>query len=75
MEFYKVKDYPQAAFAGAYCKNGVAKEDLIVGIIPGGGANWGRQSYLTHWPAEKYAQVADRLAESLDAKIIILRVA
>jgi len=52
-------------------QNGVAKEDLIVGIIPGGGASWGRQSYLKHWPAEKYAQAADSLVERLGVKIVI----
>ncbi|MBC8498922.1 MAG: glycosyltransferase family 9 protein, partial [Candidatus Atribacteria bacterium] len=52
-------------------KNGVLKDDLIIGIIPGGGASWGVQSYLKHWPGERYAQVADRLVQKFGAKIIV----
>jgi len=52
-------------------KSGISKDDLIIGIIPGGGASWGRQSYLKHWPGEKFAQVADGLVERIGAKIII----
>ncbi len=52
-------------------KKGILKSDLTIGIIPGGGASWGRQSYLKHWPGEKFAQVADKLAEEFGAKIII----
>jgi heptosyltransferase-2 len=51
--------------------SGVARDDSIIGVIPGGGASWGRQSYLKHWPKESFIQVADRLSEKLGAKIII----
>jgi lipopolysaccharide heptosyltransferase II len=52
-------------------KNGALKDDLIVGITPGGGASWGEQSYLKHWSAKNYARVADELADRFGAKIII----
>ncbi len=59
-------------WAGALLdKFGASRNDLIIGVIPGGGASWGRQSYLKHWSAEKFAQIADRLAERFGAKIVI----
>ena len=62
----------EKAWAGRLlAKNSVLKDDLIIGIIPGGGASWGTRSYLKHWPGQRYAQVADRLAQKFGAKIII----
>ncbi|MFH1678528.1 MAG: glycosyltransferase family 9 protein [Candidatus Omnitrophota bacterium] len=61
------KDWAEKALKN----NGVSKDNLIIGIIPGGGASWGRQSYLKHWPAKGFAQVADKLAEACRAKIIV----
>jgi len=51
--------------------NGLKKEDLIVGIIPAGGASWGKVFSYRHWPMENYAKLADRLITELNAKIII----
>jgi len=46
--------------------------DLLIGIAPGAGASWGEKAMLKHWPAIKYAQVADKLIEKFNAKIVIL---
>lgn len=51
--------------------NGLKGDDLIVGIVPAGGASWGRNFSYRHWPMENYAEVADRLITELNAKIII----
>ena len=51
---------------------GIAESDFLVGIIPGGGASWGKDAYLKHWPPEKFALLADKIIESHQAKIIIL---
>ncbi len=51
---------------------GVEKGDLIVGIAPGAGGSWGKDAAYKHWPALKFAQAADKLAEQFKAKIVIL---
>jgi len=50
----------------------VKGEDLIIGLAPGGGASWGKDSVYKHWPAMKFAKLADKLADSLGARILIL---
>ncbi|MDD5109064.1 MAG: glycosyltransferase family 9 protein [Candidatus Omnitrophica bacterium] len=51
---------------------GIQDNDLIVGIVPGAGGSWGKDSVYKHWPALKFAQVAGMLAGELKAKIVIL---
>jgi len=51
---------------------GVKESDTLVGIAPGGGASWGKDAYLKHWPAERFAHLADLVIDELKAKIIIL---
>jgi len=52
-------------------ESGLRKEGLVIGLIPAGGASWGKDFSYRHWPWQNYANVADRLANELDAKIII----
>jgi len=51
---------------------GIEEDDLVIGIAPGAGGSWGKDAVYKHWPALKFAQVADRLATELKAKIVIL---
>lgn len=51
---------------------GVSQKDLILGIAPGAGASWGADASIKHWPAIKYAQLADKIINKLGAKILIL---
>lgn len=51
---------------------GISNGDLIIGIAPGAGASWGQDALLKHWPAVKFAQLADRLINALSAKILFL---
>jgi lipopolysaccharide heptosyltransferase II len=53
-------------------KESVKPSDLLVGIIPGAGASWGKEASLKHWPAEKFAQLSDKIIENYQAKIIIM---
>ena len=46
---------------------GIAPNDFLVGIHPGG------SSFDKRWPEENYAQVADALVREYGAKILILR--
>lgn len=51
---------------------GVSAKDLIIGLAPGGGLSWGGDSIYKHWPAVKFAQVADKLIDEFKAKIVLL---
>ena len=51
--------------------NGLGRNSLIIGIIPAGGASWGKDFSYRHWPWENYAKVADRAISELNAKVII----
>ena len=45
--------------------------DLIVGVVPGGGASWGQKASYKHWPEEKFAELIDRFAVDRGARVII----
>jgi len=51
---------------------GIVEDDLVIGIAPGAGGSWGKDASYKHWPALKFAQVADRLIFELKAKVVIL---
>lgn len=51
---------------------GIKPSDLVIGMAMGGGASWGRDAIYKQWPAEKFAQVAQRLVKDLKAKVILL---
>ncbi len=53
-------------------ENGIREGDLVIGIVPGGGASWGKDAVIKHWKKERFAEVADRLTEKRNAKILIL---
>lgn len=50
----------------------VKDEDLVIGIVPGGGASWGKDAAVKHWRKEGFMEVADKLIERHNAKVIIL---
>ena len=52
--------------------SGIEEKDLIIGIVPGAGGSWGKDAAFKHWPALKFAQTADRLAEKFNAKVVLL---
>lgn len=59
-------------WADEFFKNNDLKVgDLIAGIVPAGGASWGKDFSYRHWPMENYAAVADKLIAELNVKIII----
>ncbi len=51
---------------------GIRPGELIVGIVPGGGASWGKAATYKRWPAIKYAELADKMVEKFSAKIILM---
>jgi lipopolysaccharide heptosyltransferase II len=44
----------------------------MIGIVPGGGASWGKDAQYKRWPSEKYAKLADNLIEKFSADIILM---
>ena len=44
----------------------------VIGMVPGGGASWGKDAQYKRWPPEKYAKLADNLIEKFSADIILL---
>jgi len=50
----------------------IEEGDLVIGIAPGGGGSWGKDAGYKHWPALKFAQVADKLVTQFKAKIVLL---
>jgi len=61
------KDWAEAFFE----RNGVKKEDLIIGIIPGGGASWGEKGNYLRWPYENFAKICDELKKISRVKIVL----
>ena len=51
---------------------GVAATDLLIGVAPGGGASWGKDAIYKQWPAEKFAEVVDRLIKDSNVKVVLL---
>lgn len=52
-------------------RSGVSQADLLVGIAPGAGGSWGKDASYKHWPALKFAQVADKLFDNFKAKVVL----
>jgi ADP-heptose:LPS heptosyltransferase len=53
-------------------ENDVKEGELLIGIAPGGGASWGKDAVIKHWPAENFAKIADKCIEKFKAKILVL---
>lgn len=52
--------------------NNIGPSDFLAAIIPGAGRSWGKDAPFKHWPAENFAELADKLVENYKAKIIIM---
>lgn len=44
----------------------------LIGLVPGGGASWGKEAVYKRWSSEKYAKLADKIIEKFPADIILL---
>jgi heptosyltransferase-2 len=49
----------------------IAQGDIVVGIVPGGGASWGIAAYKKQWPAHRFSELANRIVDRYAAKIIL----
>ncbi|MCM8765643.1 MAG: glycosyltransferase family 9 protein [Candidatus Omnitrophica bacterium] len=50
----------------------VPGRDLIMGVVPGGGASWGKDALLKHWNYDKLANLVSNLIIHYQAKVILL---
>ena len=53
-------------------QKGITAGDKLIGVVPGGGASWGKDALYKRWSAQKYAELADKIIEKFSAKIILL---
>jgi lipopolysaccharide heptosyltransferase II len=53
-------------------QSGIKENDPVVALAPGAGASWGQNAGLKHWPALRYAQVADKIVQDYGAAVIIV---
>ena len=49
-------------------KNQIQDKGPIIGLVPGGGASWGKDAIYKRWPAERYAKLADKIIEKGDIR-------
>jgi heptosyltransferase-2/heptosyltransferase-3 len=53
-------------------EQGVSNDDILISIVPGGGASWGKDASMKHWPLRNFAKLANRLSEDYNVKILIM---
>jgi len=52
--------------------HGIHEQEAVIGIAPGAGASWGEDAARKHWPAARFAQIADRIIDELKVKVVLL---
>jgi len=67
-----ISEQDQAWTLKSLNQNGINDKDLVVGLVPGGGASWGKDSKYRRWDPKKHAKLADKIIEKFSAKIILL---
>ncbi len=61
------------AFADSLLENNNLKgNNFLVGVIPGGGASWGKDAFYKQWDTPNFAAVADGLIQEFKVRIIIM---
>jgi lipopolysaccharide heptosyltransferase II len=51
--------------------NNIPEDRILVGLAPAGGASWGKDARVKHWRIDGFAEVADRIADSFGARIML----
>ncbi len=61
------------AWAMGFLKtNGLSGKKVVIGIVPGGGASWGKDALFKRWEPQNYVKLADNLIENCGADIILM---
>jgi heptosyltransferase-2 len=55
-----------------FARSGISTDKPVVGICPAGGASWGKDARLKHWPELKFAQLIDLLAGKHSVEFVVL---
>lgn len=71
LELYLKDDDKQYA-ENIFREHRIDKSTPVITIVPGGGASWGVQALLKHWPEEKFALLIDKIIEKYKVTVIIL---
>ena len=68
--FISDNDY---AWADDFLKGqGILKSQRAIGVIPGGGASWGKEARFRRWDTQKFAQLVDKIVEKFGLPIILM---
>jgi lipopolysaccharide heptosyltransferase II len=68
---FKISENDRAWAEGFFSASEIKAQDKLIGIIPGGGASWGKEAMRKRWPQEKFSQLARELSSKLGVKIIV----
>ena len=68
--FATASDYQRVKFI--LQQSGITDNDTLIGIVAGAGASWGKTANLKHWQPIKYGQLADKISDSYNVKILLL---
>ena len=58
--------------AAEYLRQRGIPDARLVGIVPGGGASWGPNAVFKQWAPERFAEVADALAERAGGAAVLI---
>ncbi len=61
-----------AGQADEYLRRHGVPDGRLVGIVPGGGASWGVNAVYKQWAQERFAEVADALAERAGGAAVLI---
>jgi heptosyltransferase-2 len=54
-------------------QSGIKYNDILIGIAPGGGISFGQKNQdRRRWPVKKFAELADKIIEKFNAKIVLI---
>ncbi|MFH1269712.1 MAG: glycosyltransferase family 9 protein, partial [Candidatus Omnitrophota bacterium] len=67
-----IPDDARARNKNMFMECGVYGKGPLIGIAPGAGASWGKDAHLKHWPAGRFAELADRVIDRFKAAVVIL---
>jgi len=60
------------SWADNFLKQHALKEKSLIGLVPGGGASWGKEAIYKRWAPENYAKLADKIIEKFGGQIILM---
>ena len=55
-----------------WAQHHIREKDILICILPGGGASWGTQAKYRYWPPSYFSNLADSLIKHYGAKVFII---